>query len=339
MVTFRVGSTDAEILAKEFAPTFVEEDLVNLPKFHTYLKLMIDGVASRPFSALTLPPIGGPTGNEEKVIRVSRERYAVPREKIEDKIARWSGMIVGGEESSNLEIDDEDAMFQEAAKQITSGAPSAATQAPATMEAGDEPLDHDIEPNVVSSSLVEKTSQPSKLTVREVQMTEKTSVLERTPKGGPSRSTAPATPPTVISFGGSGRQGGQGGDGERRKKRKRKRGGRDRDSRDGRPPQGGGQPVVLGNPNERGMSLNNLRQQQPRQEQHPEPEQRREPQQSTPQPQPQPQPQPKPAESSPAPLDLGFVREEPSQPKPPQPSQNKAEPTPIPPGTVVHFDE
>jgi len=97
MVTFRVGSSDAEILAKEFIPTFIEEDLVNLPKYHIYLKLMIDGVASRPFSALTLPPIGSPTGSREKVVRVSRERYAVPRDKIEDKIARWSGMEVDGE--------------------------------------------------------------------------------------------------------------------------------------------------------------------------------------------------------------------------------------------------
>lgn len=91
-VTFRVGSTDAEILAKEFIPTFTEEDLVNLPKFQIYLKLMIDGVASRPFSATTLPPLAGSTGSTEKVVKVSRERYAVPREKIEEKIMRWSGM-------------------------------------------------------------------------------------------------------------------------------------------------------------------------------------------------------------------------------------------------------
>jgi hypothetical protein len=112
MVTFRVGSTDAEILAKEFAPTFVEEDLVNLPKFHTYLKLMIDGVASRPFSALTLPPIGSATDSADKVIRVSRERYAVPREKIEDKIMRWSGMItLPNEDVASLEVDEDEAVF------------------------------------------------------------------------------------------------------------------------------------------------------------------------------------------------------------------------------------
>ena len=113
LVTFRVGSTDAEILAKEFIPTFVEEDLVNLPKFHIYLKLMIDGVASKPFSALTLAPIAQATGSMEKVIRVSRERYAASRDKIEDKIARWSGMVViPGDEASELEVDEEDAMFE-----------------------------------------------------------------------------------------------------------------------------------------------------------------------------------------------------------------------------------
>ncbi len=115
IITFRVGSTDAEILAKEFIPTFIEEDLVNLPKFHVYLKLMIDGVASKPFSALTLAPIAQATGSMEKVVRVSRERYATSRDQIEDKIARWSGMVIIPEdEASELEIDPEDAMFRPA---------------------------------------------------------------------------------------------------------------------------------------------------------------------------------------------------------------------------------
>lgn len=100
LITYRVGSTDAAILVKEFTPTFTEEDLVNLPKFNIYLKLMIDGVSSRPFSALTLPPIGSSTGSTERVIRVTRERYGTPREKIEEKIKRWSGLELG--------LDDED---------------------------------------------------------------------------------------------------------------------------------------------------------------------------------------------------------------------------------------
>ncbi len=91
LVTFRVGADDAEFLAKEFTPTFDETDLVNLAKYDIYLKLMIDGLASTPFSATTLPPLPKDQLNEEKIIKVTRERYATKREVIEDKIARWAG--------------------------------------------------------------------------------------------------------------------------------------------------------------------------------------------------------------------------------------------------------
>lgn len=91
MVVFRVGAADAEELVKEFEPVFTEEDLVNLPKYEFYIKLMIDGVTSNPFSARGLPPLAESekTGNLDKVIRVSRERYARPRDIVEDKIRRW----------------------------------------------------------------------------------------------------------------------------------------------------------------------------------------------------------------------------------------------------------
>ncbi len=91
MITFRVGATDAEELIKEYSPTFSEEDVLNLPKYEMYLKLMIDGIASDPFSARGLPPFSDSsrTGNTEKVIRVSRERYTRPKEQIEEKIERW----------------------------------------------------------------------------------------------------------------------------------------------------------------------------------------------------------------------------------------------------------
>ncbi len=91
LIAFRVGAEDAEYLEKEFVPEFTAEDLVNLAKYNIYLKLMIDGVASRPFSAETLPP-PEKTGesNREKIIRVSRERYGTPREVVEEKIGRWT---------------------------------------------------------------------------------------------------------------------------------------------------------------------------------------------------------------------------------------------------------
>lgn len=91
LVTFRVGATDAEFLAKEFMPLFTEEDLVNIPKFNFYLKLMIDGLTSDPFSAKTLAPLNrdDKTPNLEKVINYTHEHYASRREKVEEDIMRW----------------------------------------------------------------------------------------------------------------------------------------------------------------------------------------------------------------------------------------------------------
>ena len=56
IICFRVGLADAEILEKEFRPEFTALDLISLPNYHIYLRLMVDGIASRPFSAATSPP-------------------------------------------------------------------------------------------------------------------------------------------------------------------------------------------------------------------------------------------------------------------------------------------
>ncbi|PJE59776.1 MAG: hypothetical protein COU85_01795 [Candidatus Portnoybacteria bacterium CG10_big_fil_rev_8_21_14_0_10_44_7] len=94
MISFRVGAEDAEFLEKEFFPEFNAQDFVNLSFANIYIKLTIDGVTSRPFSALTLPPIPTLEKTErEKIMRVSRERYGRPRQEVEEKIARWSGVM------------------------------------------------------------------------------------------------------------------------------------------------------------------------------------------------------------------------------------------------------
>jgi len=94
LVTFRVGAADAEFLEKEFVPEFTIDDLVNLDKYNIYLKLMIDGAASRAFSATTLPPLPKPEKSyREKIIKVSRERYTTSREDIEGKLAKWSEAV------------------------------------------------------------------------------------------------------------------------------------------------------------------------------------------------------------------------------------------------------
>ena len=90
MITFRVGAYDAETLEKEFAPVFIAEDLVNLGIFQIYLKLMIDGVSSHPFSATTMDPIKKPdTDLVPEIIANSRAQYASPKEVVEKNISDW----------------------------------------------------------------------------------------------------------------------------------------------------------------------------------------------------------------------------------------------------------
>jgi hypothetical protein len=87
MIAFRVGATDAEVLEKEFAPVFVLEDLVNLGFAQIYLKLMIDGLSSQPFSATTLPPIPHPeVAYMSDIIASSRKLYSRPKEEVEKTI-------------------------------------------------------------------------------------------------------------------------------------------------------------------------------------------------------------------------------------------------------------
>lgn len=112
ILAMRVGGEDAQFMENEFSPIFTPEDLTNLPKYQMYLKLLVDGVATAPFSATTLPPIANRTGSEQKVIAVSRERYSAPRSVIEEKVLRWSGMeadVTGGEYPSIVTLEEKEA--------------------------------------------------------------------------------------------------------------------------------------------------------------------------------------------------------------------------------------
>ena len=112
MISFRVGASDAELLEKEFAPQFVIEDLVNLGFTQIYLKLMIDGLSSAPFSATTLPPIAHPDVSYVKeIIAASREQFSRPRAEVEEAVVKFHNPVV-------------------AAKVLPVGASSASAQVP-----------------------------------------------------------------------------------------------------------------------------------------------------------------------------------------------------------------
>ncbi len=90
MVIFRIGEMDAEPFAREFSPTFVEEDFTNLAFGQYYMKLSINGVSSRPFSAAALGPLPSAAGSiMGDIIKASQEQFAVPRAEVESAIATW----------------------------------------------------------------------------------------------------------------------------------------------------------------------------------------------------------------------------------------------------------
>jgi hypothetical protein len=93
IIAFRTGSYDAKELAEEMKPVFTSEDFEELENHHISLRLLIDGKMSRAFSAITLPPIpkDGNEADRETILRVSRERFTVPRDTIEEKIKTWFG--------------------------------------------------------------------------------------------------------------------------------------------------------------------------------------------------------------------------------------------------------
>jgi hypothetical protein len=86
MIIFRVGAEDAKQLAHEVYPVFNEEDMINLPRFSMYLKLMIEGATSKPFSATTsaIPP--AIHSFKQEIIEYSRDRFGRLKEDVEKEI-------------------------------------------------------------------------------------------------------------------------------------------------------------------------------------------------------------------------------------------------------------
>jgi Type IV secretion-system coupling protein DNA-binding domain len=102
LVSFRVGAIDAEYLAKEFYPVFEVDDLINLPRYSMYLKLMIDGATSKPFSAMSLPPQRGKDSVKEKAVELSRKKYGKERALVEKSIFERNAGLPEKNKEANL---------------------------------------------------------------------------------------------------------------------------------------------------------------------------------------------------------------------------------------------
>jgi len=90
MLAFRIGAEDSEFLAKQFEPTFSEQDLLNIDNFNAYLKLLISNQTSLPFNIqISLPPKSD-AEIAEKVKEISRAKYGRDRQEVEKEIQERS---------------------------------------------------------------------------------------------------------------------------------------------------------------------------------------------------------------------------------------------------------
>ncbi len=104
MACFRVGVDDSELMAKQLAPVFNEFDVMNIERFHAYIRLLIKGTPSRPFSMATLPPPKGDPKIREAIRQLSRFKNGRDREIVEAEILERAKTAWGGQEEDDWEI-------------------------------------------------------------------------------------------------------------------------------------------------------------------------------------------------------------------------------------------
>lgn len=155
IVSFRVGTNDAEFLAKQFSPVFDIEDLQRIPNYNTVVRMLIDGVPVQSFSMATLPPLGNPNPQLSDALKqLSAAKYGRPKAKVEaDIFARMATKaperpaLSGGFGSAS------NAFGQLPPASSSWGAPSSMSQRPATPQT---PAQAGLPPAKSSSSFLDE---------------------------------------------------------------------------------------------------------------------------------------------------------------------------------------
>jgi hypothetical protein len=88
IASFRVSSEDGEYLEKQYAPEFKSHDLVNQENFNAIIKLIINGIPSRPFNVRTVYPLPGEMNEEvgKAIVELSRLKHARPRDIVDAEV-------------------------------------------------------------------------------------------------------------------------------------------------------------------------------------------------------------------------------------------------------------
>jgi hypothetical protein len=88
MIAFRIGAEDSEFVVKQFEPIFDENDLINIDNYHAYVKILINGATTSPFSMMTYPPNKGDLESAKNIKQLSRLKYGRERNLIEADILK-----------------------------------------------------------------------------------------------------------------------------------------------------------------------------------------------------------------------------------------------------------
>ncbi|MEA3273251.1 MAG: type IV secretion system DNA-binding domain-containing protein [Patescibacteria group bacterium] len=88
VVSFRIGANDSEFMANQFAPVFSQQDLINVDNFKAFIKVMINGAVSKPFSIETYPSKERQTNFSQAVKDFSRNRYGKDRTIVEEELRK-----------------------------------------------------------------------------------------------------------------------------------------------------------------------------------------------------------------------------------------------------------
>ncbi len=87
LVAFRVGTEDAQFLESQFSPTFSTKDIMNVPNYNAIVRILANGVPTKPFSVAMRPPIKSDPALVTQLIEYSLLRYGRPRTEVEAEIS------------------------------------------------------------------------------------------------------------------------------------------------------------------------------------------------------------------------------------------------------------
>jgi type IV secretory pathway TraG/TraD family ATPase VirD4 len=86
IISFRVGSEDAEFLEKQFSPTFTAKDIMNIDNLNAYVKMLVNDRTAKAFNFKEpFPPKGNPE-IMDTLKQLSYLTYGGDREEIEENI-------------------------------------------------------------------------------------------------------------------------------------------------------------------------------------------------------------------------------------------------------------